>query len=184
MLVTNIYTMTRWNHTHAALQQAALELFSQYGFDATSTAAVAAKAGVTEMTLFRHFPTKAALVLADPFDPAIAEAVRARPADEPPLLAAVAAVRSTWQQLPPESVSELRLRLRILVDAKVQPDNAETVAALSDALCDRGVAPAAAQVAAAAVVTGLTAALSHWAVSGQGTLDDALTIALDTLSGQ
>ncbi|MEV4252159.1 TetR family transcriptional regulator [Spirillospora sp. NPDC049652] len=40
------------------LQQAALELYSERGFDQTTTAEIAARAGVTERTFFRHFPDK------------------------------------------------------------------------------------------------------------------------------
>ena len=40
------------------LQQAALELFQERGFDATTTAEIAARASVTERTFFRHFPDK------------------------------------------------------------------------------------------------------------------------------
>lgn len=176
--------MNRWNRTHTALQQAALELFATQGYINTSTAAIAARAGVSEMTLFRHFPTKAALVLADPFDPAIADAVRSRPLSESPLQALVAAIQLSWRQLPPEAVSELQLRLGILVEAELLPNNQETITALSNALGERGVTPAAAQVAATAVIAGLTAALLDWVKTDHGTLDDAISLALDTLSGQ
>jgi len=40
------------------LQEAALELYKKRGFDQTTTAEIAAKAGVTERTFFRHFPDK------------------------------------------------------------------------------------------------------------------------------
>src|SRR5271156_6465161 len=40
------------------LRQAALELFRERGYDATTTAEIAARAGVTERTYFRHFPDK------------------------------------------------------------------------------------------------------------------------------
>jgi AcrR family transcriptional regulator len=40
------------------LQGAALELFRERGYDRTTTAEVAARAGVTERTFFRHFPDK------------------------------------------------------------------------------------------------------------------------------
>ena len=40
------------------LQIAALELFTQNGFDQTTAAQIAARAGVTERTFFRHFPDK------------------------------------------------------------------------------------------------------------------------------
>lgn len=40
------------------LQQAALELYRERGFDQTTTSEIAARAGVNERTFFRHFPDK------------------------------------------------------------------------------------------------------------------------------
>jgi AcrR family transcriptional regulator len=40
------------------LQQAALDLYREHGFDQTTTAQIAARAGVNERTYFRHFPDK------------------------------------------------------------------------------------------------------------------------------
>ncbi len=40
------------------LQQAALELFGERGYEQTTTSEIAARAGVTERTFFRHFPDK------------------------------------------------------------------------------------------------------------------------------
>ena len=40
------------------LQRAALELYAERGFDRTTAADIAALAGVTERTYFRHFPDK------------------------------------------------------------------------------------------------------------------------------
>lgn len=40
------------------LQEAALELWSERGYDGATTAEIAAHAGVTERTFFRHFPDK------------------------------------------------------------------------------------------------------------------------------
>ena len=42
----------------ARLQRAALELFRERGYDRTTAAEIAAQAGVTERTFFRHFPDK------------------------------------------------------------------------------------------------------------------------------
>lgn len=41
-----------------SILEAAESLFAEAGFNETSTAAIARKAGVTEKTLFKHFPTK------------------------------------------------------------------------------------------------------------------------------
>jgi AcrR family transcriptional regulator len=42
----------------ARLQRMALELFRERGYDQTTAAEIAARAGVTERTFFRHFPDK------------------------------------------------------------------------------------------------------------------------------
>src|SRR5277367_1626456 len=40
------------------LQTAALQLYRERGYDGTTAAEIAARAGVTERTFFRHFPDK------------------------------------------------------------------------------------------------------------------------------
>ena len=40
------------------LQEAALALYLERGYERTTTAEIAARAGVTERTFFRHFPDK------------------------------------------------------------------------------------------------------------------------------
>ena len=48
--------MGRWEpDSRGRLQEAALALFSEHGFDQTTAAEIAARAGVTERTFFRHF---------------------------------------------------------------------------------------------------------------------------------
>jgi AcrR family transcriptional regulator len=42
----------------ARLREAALDLYGERGYDTTTTAEIAARAGVTERTYFRHFPDK------------------------------------------------------------------------------------------------------------------------------
>ena len=48
------------------LQQAALELFRERGYEATTTAEIAARAGVTERTFFRHFADKREVLFEGP----------------------------------------------------------------------------------------------------------------------
>ncbi|MGW2964764.1 TetR family transcriptional regulator [Streptomyces sp. NPDC001220] len=50
------------------LQQAALELYQEHGFDQTTTAQIAARAGVNERTFFRHFPDKREVLFAGEAD--------------------------------------------------------------------------------------------------------------------
>lgn len=51
--------MPRSGHeARCRLRDAALELYAEQGFDRTTTAEIARRAGVTERTFFRHFPDK------------------------------------------------------------------------------------------------------------------------------
>ena len=98
----------KWDRTHTHIQLAALELFTHQGYSATTTAQIAAVAEVSQMTLFRHFPTKESLILQDPFDPAIAEAVEKRPAKEAPLRAIIAGIQSLLDTFTPDVEEQLR----------------------------------------------------------------------------
>lgn len=180
--------MDRWNRTHAALSRVALELFAERGYDATGTAQIAERAGVSEMTLFRHFPSKEALLLADPFDPFMAEAVRTRPADELPMRALAEGIRQVWVEIDAETTRGLRVRLRMIAEAEslrgaIERHSDATIAALVEALAARGIAPDSARVAATATISGLSTALLDWARCEQASLDDALGNALDVLGG-
>ncbi len=181
--------MTRWDRTHEALSRAAMDLFAERGYEATHTAHIAARTGVTEMTLFRHFPSKEALLLDDPFDPLMAEAVRERPSDESAVHAVVGGIRQALEHVDDEVAGALRHRLRIVAQTPslrgaVERNSETTVAALVDALVDRSVPELQAKVAASAVVAGLGAALLDWARSDHAHLRSALQGALDVLGGQ
>lgn len=165
-----------------------MELFAEHGYDTTGTAKIAKHAGVSEMTLYRHFPSKEALLLADPFDPRIAEAVRGRPDSEPPMCALAEGVRQAWAELDADSIHDLRVRLRMIAEAHnlrgaIERNSHETTVALQRALTSRGVAADSAFVAATAMITGLSVALLEWARSERPSLDDALGRALDILGG-
>ena len=55
--------MGRWEpNARERLQRAALELYSEQGFDQTTVAEIAQRAGLTERTFFRHFADKREVV--------------------------------------------------------------------------------------------------------------------------
>src|SRR6266436_7640851 len=58
-VVSTIRTMARWEpNARGRLEQAAMELYSERGFDQTTVAEIAARAGLTERTFFRHYTDK------------------------------------------------------------------------------------------------------------------------------
>ncbi len=76
--------------------EAGAQLFAENGFDETTTTDIAELADVSQRTLFRHFPTKEALLYGD-MDELLLElrdALASRPAGEPVLAALRAAMLS------------------------------------------------------------------------------------------
>ena len=91
---TNLHEKQRLA-TRQALRQAALTRFAKDGFDAVSVADIAADAGVTERTFYRHFKTKEGVLFED-YETRLEwlhAALELRPRDEPLLDGIAAAVR-------------------------------------------------------------------------------------------
>ena len=88
-------------------------LFADRGYDETTVADIAAAAGVTQMTFFRHFPAKELVVVDDPYDPAIAHSVAVQAADLPVVERVRRGLLAAWEQLEEADDAEFRLRLRI-----------------------------------------------------------------------
>src|SRR3954454_2338660 len=82
---------TRW-----AIQEHALRLFGEQGYDATTVEQIAAAAEVSPSTFFRYFPTKEDVVLQDDYDPMLIAAVDAVPADVGPVAALRQAMRAAF----------------------------------------------------------------------------------------
>ena len=74
-------------------------MFDDHGYDETTIADIAAAAGVTQMTFFRHFPAKELVVVDDPYDPAIAHAVAVQAADLPVVERVRRGLLAAWEQL-------------------------------------------------------------------------------------
>lgn len=193
MLVTNISAVTepagRRARTRARLLACALDLFERQGFEQTTVAQIAKAAGVTEMTFFRHFAAKDRLVVEDPYDPVIAEAVAAQPRTLGPLARAVAGVRAAWSQLPQPGSETVRRRIRIAaatpsLRGAIAANNAATERVIADQLIADGADSTAARVAAAAVLAGISAALLEWSHHDKTPLAAAVDAALDTLEGR
>ncbi|MGI5120837.1 TetR family transcriptional regulator [Marinactinospora thermotolerans] len=87
--------------TRDALIDAALRLFAERGFDATTTEEVAASVNVSQRTFFRYFAGKEDVVLA--VDAETAETMHAklagRPAEEHPFTALRGAFLETWGEM-------------------------------------------------------------------------------------
>ena len=100
--------------TFAAIQQQALRLFREQGYDATTVEQIAEAAEVSPSTFFRYFPTKEDVVLTDDYDPLILAAFQAQPAELSPVAALRAAMRAVFAGLPPEQVGLERERQALI----------------------------------------------------------------------
>jgi AcrR family transcriptional regulator len=92
---TNLHELRR-RSTHEALRRVALTQFASRGFGNVTVTQLAAEAGVTERTFFRHFPSKEAVLFQD-YDTHLewlAEALVQRPASESLFDAVLASVES------------------------------------------------------------------------------------------
>ena len=101
--------------TKHAIQEHALRLFIEKGYDTTTVEEIAAAAGVSHMTFFRYFPRKEEVVEYDEYDPLLEELVAARPVEEPPLTALHRALRAGLEQILATNREELLIRTRLIL---------------------------------------------------------------------
>ena len=96
--------------TKAAIQQHAMRLFHERGYQATTIEQIAAAAEVSPSTFFRYFPTKEDVVLYDALDPMLLEAFRAQPAELSPIQALRGAMWAVFHHLPAGEMAMQRER--------------------------------------------------------------------------
>jgi AcrR family transcriptional regulator len=161
--------MARWKpDSRGRLEQAALALFEERGFENTTVAEIAARAGLTERTFFRYFADKREVLFggAGGLQDLLVGAVAQAPADVAPLKAvgdALAAAGGLLQERPEFSrqrqsviASNVELHERELIKL------ATLAAALAVALRDRGVKDPAASLTAEAGIAVFRVAFERW----------------------
>ncbi|MDO9379670.1 MAG: helix-turn-helix domain-containing protein [Nocardioidaceae bacterium] len=162
--------MARWApDARDRLVVAAVDLFNEQGYDDTTVAQIADRAGVTKSTFFRHFPDKRELLVAgqETLSRLLADGIADAPADATPL-AAVAAGLERASGTMGQSNRELGPRLRAAVAASTelqQRDALKSVglaAAMTEALTARGVPDPAAHLAAELGVLAFKRGYASW----------------------
>lgn len=138
----------------ARLRTAALDLYRERGYDETTTAQIAARAGVSERTYFRHFADKREVL----FDgeaklrAILVDAIAAAPPGLAPLTVLVEAFRAAVPLLVANRpIAERRAEVIAVTPAlreRAHAKNAALTEALADALIDRGVPSPTARLAA------------------------------------
>jgi AcrR family transcriptional regulator len=97
--------------TRAAIQAHAVRLFRAQGYDATTVEQIAEAAEVSTSTVFRYFPTKEDLVIADEYDPLLIAAFENQPPGMSPIQALRAALGSTLRTMPADEIATQRERM-------------------------------------------------------------------------
>jgi AcrR family transcriptional regulator len=99
----------RTARTRAGIEAAALRLFRDQGFDATTVEQIAEAADVATRTFFRHFPSKEAVLFGDPCRETerMREVLAQRPADEHPMRSLAAAMLDAAERMEPDREQHL-----------------------------------------------------------------------------
>lgn len=172
--------MSRWEPgARGRLVIAAVELFSEQGYDATTVEQIAARAGVTKSTFFRHFPDKRELLSAgqETLSKLLAEGIATAPAGATPLAAISAALARAATAMGPTN-RDFGPRIKAAIDSSVELQqrdalkNVGLAAAMAAALRDRGVPDAVAQLASELGVLALKRGYAAWSEGGRQAGDD------------
>src|SRR6266581_1431420 len=139
--------MARWEPgARQRMVLAAVDLFTEQGYDATTVAEIAARAGVTKSDFFRHFPDKRELLVAgqEVLSRLLAEGIAKAPETASPLEAVAAGLKRASSAMGPMN-RELgpRLKAAVAASAELQERDAlksvSLAAAMTTALITRGV---------------------------------------------
>lgn len=180
--------MSKAEATRQRLQESALRLFTQHGFDGVTVEEIARDAGVSHMTFFRYFPTKESVVLDDPYDPVLARVISTTDGRSTPLQRVAEGIRKAWSELDEPEASVTRARIELAAShptlrARVWENNRRTEDVVVARLVADGVTATEARIAAGAVLGAITAALFDWAEQDDGgALGDRLARAMDVVT--
>lgn len=187
---TNRHELRR-RSTHEALRQAALKSFARKGFANVTVSELAAEAGVTERTFFRHFPTKEAVLFQD-YETQLewlAEALAGRPASESlfdAVLASVAAFPHDLEVVRQAATARAELISADRVAGHLRVVQASFARVLTEFVKGRNPAVAnidlLAEVTGSALAAALVVAVENWGRNGcTGNLGELVASSLDLL---
>ena len=162
--------MGRWQpDSRGRLQEAALALFAERGFDHTTTAHVASRAGLTERTFFRHFADKREVLFGGSviLQERLVAGVAAAPVEAGPLEAVACGLAAAAAMLGEFRRDLSRLRHTIVTTTPELRERelaklADYATAITTALHDRGIADHQAALAADLGMTVLRTATERW----------------------
>src|SRR5215468_10519623 len=173
-LITYDELMSRWEpNARERLERAALALFAENGYDATTVAEIADRAGLTKSTFFRHFADKREVLFGgqDLLTARFTEAIMAAPAQATTIDCLAAALAAAAVAFTAER-HDLAAQRRAVIAANSELQERELLkgarlsAAMADALRARGADDVAARLAAEVGVLAFRTAYARWAAPG------------------
>ncbi|GGM48027.1 TetR family transcriptional regulator [Dactylosporangium sucinum] len=162
--------MSRWEpNARGRLEQAALALYRERGFEQVTVAEIAGRAGLTERTFFRHYADKREVLFAGSaaLQELLVRGVAEAPADASPIAAVVAALAAAGEQF--DARRDLARQRQVVIETNQELLERELVKlatlaeALAGALRGRGVAAPAADLAGQVGIALLRVAFVRWA---------------------
>jgi AcrR family transcriptional regulator len=166
--------MARWEpDARLRLVRAALDLFTEQGYDNTTVVQIAERAGLTKSTFFRHFPDKREVLVAgqDTLCQLLADGIAGAPNAATPLEAVAAALDAAAVAFTPDK-RDLGPQLRAIITANAELQERDALKhtsfsdAMTEALQKRGVPDPAASLAAELGVLAIKRAHARWADPG------------------
>lgn len=161
--------MGRWQpNARGRLEEAALALYGERGFEKTTVAEIAARAGLTERTFFRYFADKREVLFAGSalLQDMLTDAVAEAPASASPLDATAGALETIGAVF--TGRREHSRHRQAVIDANTELRERELIklatmaSALAEALRRRGVPDPAATLTAEAGIAVFKVAFAHW----------------------
>lgn len=161
--------MARWEpDASGRLVEAAMQLYRERGFDRTTVADIAARAGLTERTFFRYFADKREVLFSgsSKLQDLLVDKVASAPAAMPPIDVVASALAETASFFEPRRDFARQRQALIVAQAELQERElikfAALATAIGEALRRRGVAASAASLAAEAGITIFKRAFEAW----------------------
>ncbi|MBB2772173.1 MULTISPECIES: TetR family transcriptional regulator [Mycolicibacterium] len=165
--------MVRWQpDARGRLEQAALELYAERGFDGTTVADIADRAGLTERTFFRYFADKREALFGGQtaMIDLMVKAVAAAPDSVAPIEAVASALNAVAATFDGR-LDDVRRRQAVIAATPALQERESSklallAAALTDALRARDVAETTARLAAETGVAVFRIAFERWVAGG------------------
>ncbi|MDQ6810763.1 MAG: TetR/AcrR family transcriptional regulator [Actinomycetota bacterium] len=183
--------MGRWEpNARGRLEQAALQLYVERGFEQTTVAEIARRAGLTERTFFRHFADKREVLFggAGSLQDLLVSTLASTPESAAPIDAIATALAAAGALLQERRVYSRQRQTVIAANPELQERELIKLASLSAALADtlrrRGVRDSAASLAAEAGIAVFRIAFERWInETNQRDLPQLIRESLDELKG-